>query len=262
MKEIIIQSIVNVDDDFEHLKEHELWEEVISEARQIFYDKNHDYCSSWRMEDVSSITREIGQRVVRVLRGLELQESGKDFKSSEGIYSEFRDMINWCVFAMLILKGYGWSPKNLILGAIEKEEQRCIENVTAKAITDMNKLSLSISNSPYNIYAQKAQEENYNISSENIQDAMRELSEKINPDSNNIVIPMDHILSNLNEIVINNFLYKKASTFTMEDWRADPGLAKYNYSEEKLKELVKSFTNKIKDLEEERQILYMRYKKL
>ena len=43
MKEIIIQSIVNVDDDFEHLKEHQLWEEVISEARQIFYDKNHDY---------------------------------------------------------------------------------------------------------------------------------------------------------------------------------------------------------------------------
>jgi aspartyl aminopeptidase len=267
MKELKIESIINVDDDFEYLKEHQLWEETIAEARQIFYDKNHDYCSSWRMEDASSIARELGQRVVRVLRGLELKEEGKELKSSEGIYSEFRDMINWCVFAMIILKGYGWSPKDLILGILSKKEneeenKKYIEDIPQETILNINKLSLDINSQVTDIYKKDTQQDSITISATNINEALAELSSKVSMSSNTILINRDNILSQLNEFVLNNFLYKKASTFTAEELSKNISLENYGYNENEFENQVNNFLNKAKKLEENDQILYINYKKL
>ncbi len=177
-------------------------------------------------------------------------------------------MINWCVFAMIILKGYGWSPKDLILGIIEKNNYKentngkYIENVSQEAIMNINDLSLNISQKSENIYKKNIQQDNIIINSKNVEDALAELSTKIIQSSNTILINKDNILSQLNEFKLHDCLYKKASIFTEEE------LLKMNYSinneyaEEEFKDMISKFMYKTNELEKNGQILYINYKKI
>jgi hypothetical protein len=110
----IVKYEIEIPDDIELSEIHELHFNVISDAIKLFVKKNHDYSSSWRLYDVNSIVRELSTRIVRILKLLELEKKGKSSKVNEGISSEFIDMINWCVFAILVRDGHGIDLINIL----------------------------------------------------------------------------------------------------------------------------------------------------
>jgi len=103
----IITYEVEIPDDIELSEVHALHTQVIAEAIKTFIDKDHDYYSSWRLYDVESVCRELLVRVVRILSLLRMEQNEESPKVAEGIDSEFKDAINWCVFGNLLHNGHG-----------------------------------------------------------------------------------------------------------------------------------------------------------
>ncbi|MCD6218238.1 DUF1599 domain-containing protein [bacterium] len=83
------------------------YDEIISETREIMIRKNHDYGDSWREMRVPSITDQILVKVRRVQQLEELAQKGEKSKVAEGRISEYRDIINYCVFAVIKLRELG-----------------------------------------------------------------------------------------------------------------------------------------------------------
>lgn len=67
-------------------------------TRNLMLDKNHDYGEAWRSMRVSSFTDLILMRLMRI-KQIE-DNSGKTI-ASEGVESNFRDMINYAIFALI-----------------------------------------------------------------------------------------------------------------------------------------------------------------
>lgn len=78
-----------------------LYDEKISETKQLMMDKNHDYGEAWRDMRISSLTDLILQKLLRV-KTIE-NNKGKTLVS-EGIDANYQDMINYSVFAMIHFK--------------------------------------------------------------------------------------------------------------------------------------------------------------
>ena len=83
------------------------YDAIIAETREIMIKKNHDYGSSWREMRVPSITDQILVKVRRVQQLEELASKGEKSKVAEGRISEYRDIINYCVFAVIKLREMG-----------------------------------------------------------------------------------------------------------------------------------------------------------
>ena len=77
-----------------------LYDEKIAMTKQLMMDKNHDYGEAWRDMRVSSLTDLILQKLLRV-KQIE-DNSGKTIVS-EGIDANYQDMINYAVFALILL---------------------------------------------------------------------------------------------------------------------------------------------------------------
>jgi hypothetical protein len=75
--------------------------EVMHTALVLMEDKNADYGDSWREMWLTSITDRI---IVKINRVRQIEESGEAPKVSEGIEAEYRDILNYCVFALIKLK--------------------------------------------------------------------------------------------------------------------------------------------------------------
>lgn len=78
----------------------ELYDRELQEATSLMTDKNHDYDEAWREMRVSSFTDIILQKIYRT-REIEDHE-GKTL-ISEGIDANYRDMINYALFALIRL---------------------------------------------------------------------------------------------------------------------------------------------------------------
>lgn len=78
----------------------ELYDRELQEATSLMTDKNHDYDEAWREMRVSSFTDIILQKIYRT-REIEDHE-GKTL-ISEGIDANYRDMINYSLFALIRL---------------------------------------------------------------------------------------------------------------------------------------------------------------
>jgi len=76
-------------------------ENIFREAAQLMKAKNADYGDSWRRMRLSSITDQI---LVKVHRIRTIEESDDAPQVSEGVESEYRDILNYCVFAILKLR--------------------------------------------------------------------------------------------------------------------------------------------------------------
>lgn len=63
--------------------------------------KNTDYGDSWRKMRLSSITDQI---LVKAYRIRKIEESKEPPKISEGVDAEYRDIINYCIFALIKLR--------------------------------------------------------------------------------------------------------------------------------------------------------------
>jgi hypothetical protein len=77
------------------------YDEILKEVREVMVAKNTDYGDSWRKMRLSSITDQI---IVKAYRIRKLEESKEPPKISEGVEAEYRDIINYCIFALIKLK--------------------------------------------------------------------------------------------------------------------------------------------------------------
>ena len=78
-----------------------LYDMEIKESTQLMLDKNHDYDEAWRHMRVSSFTDIILQKL---LRTKEIESHGGKTLISEGIDANYRDMINYALFALIKLE--------------------------------------------------------------------------------------------------------------------------------------------------------------
>jgi len=89
--------------DLEVAKATELYDAKIKLTKNLMEDKNHDYGEAWREMRVSSLTDLILQKLLRVKQ---IEDNKGKTLVSEGIDANYQDMINYSVFA-LILMGFG-----------------------------------------------------------------------------------------------------------------------------------------------------------
>ena len=79
----------------------ELYDKKVSETFDLMIDKNHDYGEAWRDMEVISLTDLIIQKIFR-MKSI-LKNDGKT-SVSEGIDANFQDILNYSVFAQILLK--------------------------------------------------------------------------------------------------------------------------------------------------------------
>lgn len=78
----------------------QLYDKVTNEAYELMTRKNHDYSEAWRDMRVSSITDLI---MSKVLRTKSIEDHGGKTLVSEGLDANYYDMINYAVFALILL---------------------------------------------------------------------------------------------------------------------------------------------------------------
>jgi hypothetical protein len=80
------------------------YDQIVKEAQELLVAKDHDYGESWRDMRLPSITDQILIKAKRIQRLEELAQKGETSKVAEGRESEYRDIINYCVFGIIKLR--------------------------------------------------------------------------------------------------------------------------------------------------------------
>ena len=78
----------------------EYYDKHFSETKELMMNKNHDYGEAWRDMRVSSITDMILQKVLRVKQ---IEDNKGKLLVSEGLDANYLDMVNYAVFALILL---------------------------------------------------------------------------------------------------------------------------------------------------------------
>ena len=86
---------LSVDDVQQH------YDEAVRDTVQLLENKNHDYDEAWRDMRITSITDII---LMKLLRVKQLEDNAGKTLVSEGVRANYQDMINYAVFAMILLK--------------------------------------------------------------------------------------------------------------------------------------------------------------
>ncbi|HET7360639.1 MAG TPA: DUF1599 domain-containing protein [Salinimicrobium sp.] len=79
----------------------ELYDQMVGETKQLMENKNHDYGEAWRSMRVSSLTDLILQKVLRIKQ---IEDNEGKTLVSEGIAANYEDMINYAIFALILLE--------------------------------------------------------------------------------------------------------------------------------------------------------------
>ena len=79
----------------------ELYDKHISLTHQLMENKNHDYGEAWRDMRVNSLTDLILQKLLRVKQ---IEDNQGKTLVSEGIDANYQDMINYAIFALILMK--------------------------------------------------------------------------------------------------------------------------------------------------------------
>jgi len=77
-----------------------LYEDIVANTRALLSDKNHDYQEAWRSMRVQSITDIILMKLLRIKR---IEDNHGTTLVSEGVDANYRDIINYAVFALIQL---------------------------------------------------------------------------------------------------------------------------------------------------------------
>lgn len=77
-----------------------LYDAKIKLTKDLMEDKNHDYGEAWREMRVSSLTDLILQKLLRVKQ---IENNKGKTLVSEGIDANYQDMINYAVFALILM---------------------------------------------------------------------------------------------------------------------------------------------------------------
>ena len=78
-----------------------LYDEKVALTKKLMEDKNYDYGEAWREMRVSSLTDLILQKLLRVKQ---IEDNKGKTLVSEGIDANYQDMINYSVFALILMK--------------------------------------------------------------------------------------------------------------------------------------------------------------
>ncbi|MGH2666850.1 DUF1599 domain-containing protein [Flavobacterium sp.] len=78
----------------------QLYDEKIKLTKDLMENKNHDYGEAWRDMRVSSLTDLILQKILRVKQ---IEDNKGKTLVSEGIDANYQDMINYAVFALILM---------------------------------------------------------------------------------------------------------------------------------------------------------------
>lgn len=78
-----------------------LYDEKVQLTKNLMEAKNHDYGEAWRDMRVSSLTDLILQKLLRVKQ---IEDNKGKTLVSEGIDANYQDMINYSVFALILLE--------------------------------------------------------------------------------------------------------------------------------------------------------------
>ncbi|GFR86958.1 DUF1599 domain containing protein [Elysia marginata] len=85
-------------DENEVKKHHNYW---IEQTKKLMLDKNHDYGEAWRTMRISSITDLIMQKILRIKK---IEDNNGKTLISEGVESNYQDIINYAIFALILTK--------------------------------------------------------------------------------------------------------------------------------------------------------------
>jgi len=77
-----------------------LFEEKVTETRDLMFAKNHDYGEAWRDMRISSLTDLILMKIFRVKQ---IEDNEGQTLASEGVKANYQDMLNYSVFALIKL---------------------------------------------------------------------------------------------------------------------------------------------------------------
>jgi len=77
-----------------------LYDKHIAETKDLMENKNHDYGEAWRDMRVSSLTDLILQKLLRVKQ---IEDNEGKTLVSEGIDANYQDIINYAIFALILM---------------------------------------------------------------------------------------------------------------------------------------------------------------
>lgn len=98
----LIQLDIN-DDEIEQLPVDEVaqrYNDKIAEAKKLMQDKNHDYGEAWREMSQQSF---VDLTLAKILRIKQILENEGRTIASEGIDANFYDILNYSVFALILI---------------------------------------------------------------------------------------------------------------------------------------------------------------
>lgn len=78
----------------------ELYDKHISATKDLMMNKNHDYGEAWRDMRISSHTDIILQKLLRIKQ---IEDNKGKTLVSEGIDANYQDIINYAVFALILM---------------------------------------------------------------------------------------------------------------------------------------------------------------
>jgi len=78
-----------------------LFNKYIHAARDLMLDKNHDYGEAWREMRLSSLTDIIMMKLMRIKQ---IEDNNGKTLVSEGVESNYYDIINYSIFALIKLR--------------------------------------------------------------------------------------------------------------------------------------------------------------
>ncbi len=81
----------------------EFYDAKIYLTKELMENKNHDYGEAWREMRVSSLTDLILQKLLRVKQ---IEDNKGKTLVSEGIDANYQDMINYAVFALILMNKF------------------------------------------------------------------------------------------------------------------------------------------------------------
>lgn len=80
-----------------------MYDEYMTETKELMYAKNHDYDEAWRSMRISSYTDLI---LMKIHRTKQIENNHGETLVSEGIDANYMDMVNYALFALIKLE-YG-----------------------------------------------------------------------------------------------------------------------------------------------------------
>jgi len=79
----------------------DLYDQKTARTKELMENKNHDYGEAWRDMRVNSLTDLILQKLLRVKQ---IEDNRGKTLVSEGIDANYQDMINYAIFALILME--------------------------------------------------------------------------------------------------------------------------------------------------------------